>query len=399
MRETLHTRWRKLLTILAAIIVPTLVVAGIAGAAVPTGGASNADALAYARAEQTACTAAQAATKDAVARAQFAECIARAQAEIAALSTGTASPSPTKTTTPPTPSASPTGAPSPTATATPTGPMTSACPAFPAVPDGGCTGYKHTGVTLHDCALPLVAGVVYDSCRFVGEVNVSAPNLVVTRSLIVGVVDYRTADDGSLRGLSLTDVEIDSSSWLGQATIGNNDYSCVRCDVHGGTRGANVGSHVSIVDSYFHDWTYRSGDHQTGIGSNGGAHNVIQHNWIQCSVVNDPTQFGCSAAFSIYGDDAPGNDDWLIQFNRFDSGSSYCANLGNTPAKPYPATNIVFTDNIFGNMFEALWHVAPGRCTEAGPYAAWDGSKPGNVFARNVSADIDPKTGQPIPIT
>jgi hypothetical protein len=274
------------------------------------------------------------------------------------------------------------------AATTGTGGGAAGCPAYPAVPDASCTGYKHTGVTLHPCSGPLEGGQTYDSCIFTGEVNVSGANAAVTRSLIQGAVVYRTVDDGSLRGLSLTDVEIDSSGQLGGASIGNNDYTCVRCDVHGGTRGANVGNGVTIQDSYLHDWTYTAGDHQTGIGSNGGAHNRILHNWIVCSDVNDPTSYGCSSAFSIYGDDSPGNDDWTVSHNRFDSGSSYCVVVAGPPSKPYPYTNIQFVDNTFGDLFAAYWKVPAHACTQYGPISGWmSDASAGNVWSGNVDVN------------
>jgi hypothetical protein len=321
--------------------------------------------------------------------------------------TGTATtppPSPTPTVTPTTPSPTPTTpsptptTPSPTPTTpspTPTtpspsptiGPTLQGCPAFPAMPDGSCTGWRHTGVTLHPCDAS--AGLnpgIYDSCLFTGAVNVNGPGVVINRSEVDGVVEYRYGDSGSLRGITLTDVEIDAHTWLGPAAIGNNDFTCTRCNIHGGTRGAGIGSNVVIQDSYIHDFTYTAGDHQTAVGSNGGAHNRFIHNWLICSNVNDPTNFGCSAALSLYGDDGP-NDDYTIQYNRLDSGSSYCAILGNTPAKPGPATNIDFEHNVFGDMFTAYWHVPAHSCSQYGPYQAWDGTKAGNVFAFNVDVN------------
>lgn len=266
------------------------------------------------------------------------------------------------------------------------------CAALPAFPDENCTGYAHTGVTLHACAAPLTQPS-YDSCLFTGEVNVSAANVKITRSKIVGYVSYRTADNGSLRGLSLTDVEIDSTDYQGGATIGNNDYSCVRCNVHGGTRGLNVGYNVTIKDSYSHGWNSRPGDHITGIGSNGGAHNVIDHNNISCDILNDASGFACSSGLSVYGDDAPGNDDWTITDNLINSASSYCMIIAGPPSKPYPFTNVVVTGNHFGNMGARINNVPDSQCTEFGPVNQPGGgvhdwnSGTTNTWSGNVDSD------------
>jgi hypothetical protein len=302
----------------------------------------------------------------------------------------TARPTTTPTAGPPTivPTTSPAGPVSVTTTrgyTPPPPPADGVCAAYPAVPDASCTGYKHTGVTLHSCSTNLTANTTYDSCKFDGDLTPPA-NVTITRSLILGHVDYSYSANGSLLGMKLTDVEIDGTGNAdGSASIGNNDYTCIRCNIHGNTRGANVGHNVLIQDSYLHDWYYHDGDHQTGIGSNGGHDNQIIHNWIICSNTNDPTNYGCSSAFSIYGDDDPGNNNWTIAYNRFDSGSSYCTVLGNSSAKPYPATNIKFTNNTFGNMFEAYWH-RTHSCSQYGPFQAWEFLS-GNVWQNNMFAD------------
>ncbi len=258
------------------------------------------------------------------------------------------------------------------------------CGNYPSVPNQGCTGWEHTGVTLHACSLPLT-NASYDSCLFTGEVNVSAANITVTRSKIVGIVNYRSSDDGSLRGLWLTDVEIDSSGWT-DAAIGNNDYTCIRCDVHGGKRGASLGSNVTLQDSYFHGWYSNPGDHITGASGHGGSNNIVKHNNISCDIVNDASGYACSAALSVYGDDAPGNDNWLITNNLFNSGSSYCVQIVGTPSKPYPNTNITFTDNKFGKVGAQYWSKSDSLCSEFGPITGWT-SGSGNVWSGNVDSN------------
>lgn len=278
--------------------------------------------------------------------------------------------------------------PDPTPSPNPDVPSTSNCP-YPAYPNENCTGYKYTGVKLHPCKSPLVAGETYDSCEFNGEVTVADPNIVVTRSKINGIVNYRYQDGGSLRGLKLIDVEIDSSSYLGGASIGNNDYTCNRCHVHGGTRGANVGFNVYIVDSYLHGWTSKPEDHITGIGSNGGANNVIDHNSISCDLLNNPTHYECSAGLSIYGDDAPGNNNWVVTRNLINSGSSYCLTIGGVPAKKYPITNSTVTDNKFGNFGARARGLPDAKCTEYGP-ANVVGFGATNVWRNNVDWNGNP---------
>lgn len=263
-------------------------------------------------------------------------------------------------------------------------PASSECNPFP---DANCTGYAHTGVTLHACSLPLV-NPTYDSCLFTGEVNVSAANITVTRSKILGIVTYRTSDGGGLRNLTLTDVEIDSTGWQDTATIGNNDYTCNRCNIHGGMRGASLGSNATIKDSYLHSWNSEPGDHITGLSGHGGSNNIVNHNNISCNILNDPSNYACSSGMSIYGDDAPGNSNWTITNNLFNSGSSYCVAIVGTPSKPYPFTNMTFTGNTFGSYGAAQWGVPATQCTEYGPIntqsSSWGVN--GNAWSGNVNS-------------
>ena len=307
-------------------------------------------------------------------------------------STGSGSPSGSAS-----PSASPSARPTPSASPTPKKPVAplSACPPAPSFPDANCTGYAHTGVTLHQCPSNLVSPT-YDSCLFTGNVSVSAANIKITRSKIVGTLTYKSGDDGSLRGVTLTDVEIDSTNYQGGAAIGNNDYTCVRCNVHGGTRGFNVGYHVTIRDSYSHGWHSQDGDHITGLGSNGGAHNVIDHNNISCDILNDPSGYACSSGMSVYGDDAPGNDDWTITNNLLNSGSSYCMVIAGPPSKPYPFTNVRVIGNHFGNMGARARGLPDSQCSEFGPINEPDGVHQWNAGTTNVWNNNVDSTGRSV---
>lgn len=257
------------------------------------------------------------------------------------------------------------------------------CPAFPAFPDANCTGWQHTGVTLHDCDTTLTENnATYDSCEFDGGVVVVGTNITIKRSKITGIVSPNWDANGSLRGLTLTDVEIDGSPYFdpfGQAAIGLDNYTCIRCNVHNTGRGANLRNNVRIEDSYFHDFVYVDGAHQSAIGSNGGSGNTILHNNIQCNGVGGS---GCSGAFVMYGDFDP-VDDVLVQNNLFNTDGSFCTYAGSAgvaSGKAYPhGTNIRYLNNRFGKKYYS-------SCGDAGPVAAWEANS-GNVWSGNAWAD------------
>jgi hypothetical protein len=248
----------------------------------------------------------------------------------------------------------------------------SACGAFPRFPDSGCTGWEYTGVTLRDCPNTITtAGAELDGCLFSNGLTVEAANVTITRSRIEGLVRPR----GDLQNLTLTDVEIDGTGHVdpasedSQLAIGNENYTCLRCDIHDTGRGANLGNNVRIEDSYLHDFPFMNGKHMTAIGSNGGANFSIIHNNLECSVS------GCSAALSFYGDFAPIRD-VLVQYNLFNTTGSYCTYGGSVDGKEYPVgTNIRYLDNRFGKKFH-------DSCGQFGPVASFS-SGSGNAWQRN----------------
>lgn len=257
------------------------------------------------------------------------------------------------------------------------------CPAFPAFPDANCTGWQHTGVTLNNCATTLTENnATYDSCLFDGGVVIVGSNITIKRSKITGIVSPNWDANGSLRGLTLIDVEIDGSPYpdsFGQAAIGLDNYTCLRCDVHHTGRGANFRNNVRIEDSYFHEFAYVDGAHQSGVGSNGGSGNTILHNNIQCDGVGGS---GCSGAFVMYGDFDP-VDNVLVEKNLFNTDGGFCTYAGSTgesSGKAYPhGTNIRYIDNRFGKKYYST-------CGDVGPVAAWEYNA-GNVWTGNAWAD------------
>lgn len=258
---------------------------------------------------------------------------------------------------------------------------TGSCPAFPRFPDEECTGYRHTGVSLEPCPNRIEDdGVTLDGCRFSRNLTVVAENVTITRSLVEGRVLATSGTDWSLGNLRLVDVEIDGGGEvvpdLGIA-IGQHDYTCIRCHIHGTGRGAHLGNNVHVEDSYLHDWVYTDGAHQTAMSSHAGSNYVVLHNNLVCN-----HRDGCSAAFALYPDFGP-VDDVLVRNNLFNAHGHYCVYGG------WEATNVRFIDNRFGKMF------AP-TCGRSGPVEFFQYNE-GNVWRGNEwqdgSGEVLPPTG------
>jgi hypothetical protein len=256
------------------------------------------------------------------------------------------------------------------------------CPAFPEFPDASCTGYRHTGVELRPCPTEITQdGAELDGCRFSSSIALAASDVTITRSLIEGTIHGTHETDWSLGNLTLIDVEIDGQGQVvdGQtAAIGDHDYTCIRCDIHGSERGANLGHNIHIEDSYLHDFIYRANTHQTAIGSNGGADLTLVHNHLDCE-----SNGSCSAALAFYPDFEP-LDNILVQNNLLNTNGGYCTYGGFDEG-----TNIRYIDNVFGTKYNP-------ECGVYGPVAAFEASAEGNVWRGNRYPDgteVEPQSG------
>lgn len=311
-------------------------------------------------------------------RSRAQDCVTDQRAIIALLN-----PTTPPTTPPVTPSVTPSQVVTPTATATtvsPTVPPTSAqptagptiCPAWPAVPDANCTGYQHTGVVLKPCSTTLTLPT-YDGCRFVGTIKVAAANIKITRSYVDGGHVEGSPNTYDLRNVTLQDVEIRGPGNDGSAAVGNNNYTCIRCNIHAGLRGFALGGHVLIQDSYAHDFYVQPAGnqndnsvHQTAISTHGGSDYQVLHSNLRCS----SDGYACSAGFSFYAEDT-NITNVLIKNCKISTDAGYGLFFDSlSPGKPFGITNTTVTDNVLSSE-------------EYGPVANWPSNQAGNVWSNN----------------
>lgn len=298
-------------------------------------------------------------------------------------SSTTSSPAPTQTTSPPSPSTTnPSTTPpatTPPATTTPPGP--SVCPAFPRFPDAGCTGWRHTGVTLKPCGPSdghlETPNVVYDSCVFNNGVVIQAPGITIQRSWIKGNVRAHWSFDYDYLGAKLIDVEIGPSSNPELAAVSNGpNFTGIRLDAHHTATGVHLGDNSSLIDSWVHDRIHTdSHGSAVGLGQNSGNNTKIIHNNLDCAPTNGAV--ACSGAAVLY--DEPTLNNVLVQYNLFNSKSGYC--LRNGPG----ATNIRVLDNIFGRKYYTI-------CGLFGPVSQFYPNNTGNQWLRNTYPDGTPVT-------
>jgi len=279
--------------------------------------------------------------------------------EVAPAGSGGA-PTTNPTTTPP-PTTNPTTTPPPTAN--PTTPPPTTDPA----PTTGFPNASNTGVpagTQLESSGPITVtqnGAVISNKLVSGDITVLANNVTIKNTKVVG--GRIAAGYGSEQsGLVVQDVEIDGQgkvrSW---SAIGDVNYTCLRCNIHGTGSGPRAANNVLVQDSYVHDLCcYEVGDHRTAFGSNGGSNITLRHNTLDCGIG------GCSSSTSFYGQWQ--SDNVLIERNLFNTVSGYCLLLDER------ITNARALDNVFGQKYNP-------RCGGYGTHVdrssthVWSGNK------------------------
>jgi len=303
-----------------------------------------------------------------------------------------ATPPPTTTTptftAPPTTTPQPTTAPptttTPPNTTPPDPPGNRYCAPWPAIPDTSCTGYVHTGVTLHQCDEGdgdndghLTVTRTFDGCLFQGNqgfLRIQAPNIVIKNSKLIGVMATHWSSQHKYMGLKVIDTEITGFVNDNAPIADGDDYSCLRCHVHDTSTGIGGGNNVSIIDSVVDRMVYATGAHQAAVGMNYGSNITIWHNNLSCWRVNvPPGPQGCSAALSLY--DEGTMNGVLVKNNLFNAAGEYCAYSGGPTAK-----NVKFISNLFGTRFHP-------NCGNSGPLHSWYPSNEGYEWTDNFFTD------------
>lgn len=220
---------------------------------------------------------------------------------------------------------------------------------------------RHSDVIVRDCR------VLADGQDGVYPIHVQALNGIAPTNVLIEYVEI-----AGQPGMSLGPPAIYSA---------NGNWTARYCNIHNVGSGPRLANNCTIEYSWMHDTaTTNPTEHKSGIGLNGGAHNVIRGNVIECSAA------GCSAALALYGSYAP-VDDILVEGNRFNTTGSYGVYGGSVSSKQYPhGTNIRFINNRFGRKFNP-------DCGMYGPIASWEVNGVGNQWIGNVWDD----TGALIP--
>ncbi|WP_158605547.1 hypothetical protein [Amycolatopsis panacis] len=108
------------------------------------------------------------------------------------------------------------------------------------------------------------SGQVLDALDVRGTITVTAPGVTIKRSKFTG-----TGQDWAVRTTGNGSVRIEDATFTGDyqdAAISYHNWSATRIDISGMSNdGAKVGNHVSITDSWIHDFTPAGGAHADGL--------------------------------------------------------------------------------------------------------------------------------------
>jgi hypothetical protein len=264
-------------------------------------------------------------------------------------------------------------------TPAPSTPATTGCaddPSSCGYPDESNTGVP-SGVDLKKSG-PITAskdGQVIDGLDVTGEINVTAKNVTIKNTRVIGgrgvgpddwVVILRPGADN----LTIVDSEIGTPAGSHQDNacffnITDTKPTLRRLNIHGCSAGISSGGGL-VEDSYIHDMASIPGlSHDVGIASNGGGGMTVRHN----TVFNQYDQTATVAFYQDFG----GQENNLVEDNLL-AGGGYCVYGG--AGQTGPTSNIRFVNNRFSKKYSP-------SCGYYGVVASFTLSDPGNAWTGN----------------
>lgn len=234
------------------------------------------------------------------------------------------------------------------------------------------------------------AGQIIERLTINGRLTIKHDDVTVRDVVVQGTGNYmiyviRKENGECPRNVRLEYVEVDGSQAPVQAIPIYSPACGFTLDhglLHNLARAIRVVNDVTIENTYIFLTRTREGAHRSGISTHGGRNIVVRNNVIICE------NTGCTAAMTMYGDNAP-VDGYLVQHNLIATTGSYCIYGGSIDASPYPkGTDIKIIDNHFSTRY----------FPECGKYGLMTGFDPG-VRGNEWRGNVWHETGKPIPVS
>jgi len=190
-------------------------------------------------------------------------------------------------------------------------------------------------------------GTVIDHMWIEGCIAVSANNVTIKNSLIHTTNGCQGGNQsaapslindgtGGTTGLQIIDTEIDAMNATYDLSGGpHNNYTCLRCNIHGSAHNLWADTNVTIQDSYLHDLTTSdNAGHLEAVDLDSASGPVvIRHNWMNSR--NSGAVTGALALNTTWG----GITKVTIDQNYLEGGAGADIAIGS------PSTYIVITNN------------------------------------------------------
>lgn len=277
----------------------------------------------------------------------------------------------------PTPTVTVTPTPTPTATPTPTETTTTAPPTTspPATtfPDAASTGPSGTLTTTSGNPWISTPGTIIENRRHTGTLQVAATGVIIRNVHLIGNI---TVASGA--SVTITDTLVNNGRNFNSAGVGSEaNITIKRTEIVGGGHSFSCKSNCVIEDNWFHGQADpTSGDpHGDGILFNEASNMIVRHNTLACDMPANGNG-ACSAGLAMYGDWGPIRN-VVVDNNLFKaSPAGYCMYGGELPNKPYRATNVDVTNNVFerGSSNKcAVFGPAVSGATDSA--STWSGNK------------------------
>jgi hypothetical protein len=264
------------------------------------------------------------------------------------------------------------------------------CPAYPAMPDASCTGWQHTGVTLKAVPGQVTSGTGWEWDSGLNYLKIYGNNAVldgldvngcvyidntvvhtatVKRSRVTASCPYmfRYENFEASTAMTIQDTELIGAP----LQMKGNGFHWLRVNSHGFSgKAAMSGSDSIVEDSWIHDQVCNPPDHQSGLGTNGGASNIIiRHNNV------DLTPSECTSGGISNYDDFGAFHNLLIEKNLINS-AGYCLKAGFEDNNAAGNSGEQVLNNVFGRKYNA-------ECGSFGIVSNWMPAVSGNVWSGN----------------
>jgi hypothetical protein len=217
-------------------------------------------------------------------------------------------------------------------------------------PDGSNTGVPE-GVALTNYTGPTTitaSGTVIDGKKITDCILIKANDVTIKNSLLQsGGCFYNVLSDNGNTGLKLIDVEIDGLNYSsGNSALAGDNFTCLRCDIHGSEDGVKAGDNTVVQDSWIHDLTMDADSHNDGIQSLGTTSLKIVHNTIvvkagATSAIILSTKVASEMRNVVIDSNLLGGGAWTV-YGGYEAGADQLSKVSNISIRNNRFTKLIY---------------------------------------------------------